>query len=146
MIERGYVVYRLADGVIMERGTAMGDAAYSLPVSAGYALLVDGVPVQFVGSEFFVLDGTIEAINPPNVTSVSPNSGSIAGGTPITISGSNFLGTTSVTIGGVAATSVVVVNNTTITCITGANLAGVTNLIVGKVNSAAILINGFTYV
>lgn len=53
------------------------------------------------------------------VTSVSPASGPIAGGTPITITGARFVvGATTVTVGGVAATSVIVVTPTTITAIT----------------------------
>jgi hypothetical protein len=41
----------------------------------------------------------------PTVTSVSPNSGSTAGGTPVTITGTNFLGATAVNFGGTAAAS-----------------------------------------
>ena len=41
---------------------------------------------------------------PPTVTSVSPNSGPAAGGTSVTITGTNFTGATAVTFGGTAAT------------------------------------------
>ena len=56
----------------------------------------------------------------PTVTGVSPAAGSQAGGTPITITGTNFFGAVTVTVGGVAATSVTVVNATTITATTPA--------------------------
>ncbi len=76
------------------------------------------------------------------VTSVSPVSGSTAGGTAVTITGTSFSGSPSVTFGGVAATSVVVVNSTTITCVTGAHAAGLVTVAVGS----ATLANGYTYV
>ena len=51
---------------------------------------------------------TYQSVVPPTVTSVSPNSGPLAGGTSITITGTAFTGATAVTVGGVAATSVTV--------------------------------------
>ena len=50
---------------------------------------------------------------PPTVSSVSPNSGSTAGGTAVTITGTNFAAGATVTFGGTAATNVVVVSSTT---------------------------------
>ena len=49
--------------------------------------------------------GSIGKTSPPTVTSLSPNSGSTAGGTNVTITGANFTGATSVTFGGNAATT-----------------------------------------
>ena len=54
-------------------------------------------------------------IGQPTVSSVSPNNGPTAGGTAVTITGTNFATGATVTFGGTAATSVVVVNSTTIT-------------------------------
>ncbi len=51
------------------------------------------------------------------VASVAPPSGPLGSTTPITITGTGFTGATGVTVGGVAATSVVVVNSTTITAV-----------------------------
>ncbi len=48
----------------------------------------------------------------PTVTSVSPSSGSTAGGTAVTITGTNFVAGATVTFGGAAATNVVVVSST----------------------------------
>ncbi|MBB5048945.1 hypothetical protein HNR60_003716 [Rhodopseudomonas rhenobacensis] len=67
---------------------------------------------------------------PPTVTSIAPNSGSINGGTAVTITGSNFTGATAVTIGGAAATGVTVVSATTITATTPAHAAGVVDVAV----------------
>ena len=62
----------------------------------------------------------------PTVTSVSPSSGTSAGGTTITItiSGTNFVSGATVTVGGVAATSVSVVSATSITATTPAGMSG----------------------
>lgn len=57
---------------------------------------------------------------------VAPVSGPAKGGTALTITGVGFTGTTSVTVGGVAATSLVV-TATKITCITPAISAGSTD-------------------
>jgi beta-glucanase (GH16 family) len=67
---------------------------------------------------------------PLQITSVSPTNGCSSGGTTITISGSNFLTNTTVTVGGVAATSIVFVNTNTLTAITPANSSGPMNVAV----------------
>jgi hypothetical protein len=61
----------------------------------------------------------------PTVGSVSPGTGSTAGGTPITITGSGFAGPATVMIGGTPATDVVVnPNGDSITATTGPGSAG----------------------
>lgn len=60
----------------------------------------------------------------PVVVSKSPSGGTTAGGTALTITGTGFTGATGVDIGGAAATSVVVVSATSITCVTPARTAG----------------------
>lgn len=61
----------------------------------------------------------------PTVSSITPNVGDTAGGGGIvTITGTNFTGATGVKLGGTSATSVTVVNATTITCIPGARGTG----------------------
>ena len=70
---------------------------------------------------------TYIAPEPPfAVTAVSPASGLTTGGESVTITGKGFSGGTlpSVTLGGTAATAVVVVNDTTITAVTPAHVAG----------------------
>jgi hypothetical protein len=89
---------------------------------------------------------TVYILLPPTVNSISPTSGPSAGGTSVTITGTNFTGATGVTIGGAAATSFVVVNNTSITAVTPAGTPGTASVVVttsGGSNSANSL---FTYV
>src|SRR5208282_5360427 len=81
----------------------------------------------------------------PTVTSVSPNSGSTAGGTAVTITGTNFASGATVTFGGAAATNVVDVNGTTITATTPAGSAGAVTVTVMVSGQSGSLTNGFTY-
>ena len=101
--------------------------------------------------------------NPPTVTSISPTSGALAGGTSVTITGTNFVtaggpptaGDT-VTIGGATCTSPSVTSSTTITCTTGAlanlpsgnpNPGGALSILVtnNDDDQSGTLANGFTY-
>jgi hypothetical protein len=83
---------------------------------------------------------------PPSVTAILPNTGSTAGGTNVTISGSNFVTGATVSIGGVAATSVVVVSAGSITATTGAHAAGPVSVVVTNPDTqSGALANGFTY-
>ncbi len=82
----------------------------------------------------------------PTVTVIAPISGTTAGGTPVTITGTNFTGATAVTIGGVAASPFTVVNSTTITTTTPAHAAGAVNVVVTTANGAGTGVGLFPYV
>ena len=58
---------------------------------------------------------TVQATQAPTVTGLSPTSGPLAGGTPVTITGTGFTGATAVDFGTTAATSYTVVSSTDIT-------------------------------
>src|SRR5215472_8246609 len=89
---------------------------------------------------------TVSTPGTPTVTSVSPNNGSIFGGTQITIRGTNFASGATVTLGGTAATNVVVVSASQITATTGAHAAGVVNVVVANSNGqGGSLSNAYTY-
>jgi uncharacterized delta-60 repeat protein len=82
----------------------------------------------------------------PTVASISPSSGPTAGGTPVTITGSNFIAGSGVTIGGTAATGVTVVSATSITATTPARAAGVASVLVTGTNGANAANTLYTYV
>ena len=82
---------------------------------------------------------------PPTISSVSLNTGLVDGGMAITITGTNLTGASSVTIGGVAATSVIVVSSTTVTAVTPAGTAGGRTVSITTPGGTANLTNGFTY-
>ena len=65
----------------------------------------------------------------PVVTSLTPTTGPIAGGTVVTITGTGFTGATSVTFGGTAA-AITAVAATTITVTTPAHVAGTVDVLV----------------
>jgi len=79
------------------------------------------------------------------LTSVSPNNGSASGGLGVTLSGTGLSVATGVTFDGIAATSVNVVNSTTVTAVTPAHAAGAVNVVVTTPSGTATLVSGFTY-
>lgn len=81
----------------------------------------------------------------PTIVSITPATGAAAGGTAVTISGTALTGATAVTFGGTTATSIVVVNDTTITCATPAKTAGAYDVVVTTPNGTATEEDGFTY-
>jgi hypothetical protein len=84
----------------------------------------------------------------PTVTGLSPSTGYTTGGTPVSIGGTNLTGATSVRFGTEAATSIVVVSSTSITCRTPAHAAGVVDVTVttaSGTSAAAGTGNDYTY-
>lgn len=106
-----------------------------------------GTIVQWTSaSNFCALMAELD-ISAPTVTSVSANSGSTAGGTNVTITGTGFFGAATVTFGGSSATNVVVVSNTSITCTTPAHAAGAVNVVVTNPDTqTGTGTNAYTYV
>lgn len=67
----------------------------------------------------------------PTVTSLTPSTGSYVGGTAITnLTGTGFVTGCTVTIGGAAATSVVFVSSSQLTCVTPAHAYGAATVVV----------------
>ncbi|MGE5815498.1 MAG: IPT/TIG domain-containing protein, partial [Acidobacteriota bacterium] len=82
----------------------------------------------------------------PRVTAVSPATGTTVGGTSVTITGSNFASGAVVTIGGVGATQITVINANTLTAMTGAHAAGAVDVVVAVGSQRGTLPGGYTYV
>jgi IPT/TIG domain/Putative Ig domain len=82
----------------------------------------------------------------PTVSGVSPNSGPTAGGTKVTITGTNFLSGALVTFGTTSATGITVTSATQIQATVPAGAAGITNVTVQDPgNLTSTLSGGFTY-
>jgi hypothetical protein len=81
----------------------------------------------------------------PTVTAISPSAGTIFGGTTVTITGTNFTGTTNVIIGGEIALDIVVSNNTTITATTRPRAVGIVDVVVTTPGGTATGPNLYTY-
>ena len=103
-----------------------------------------------VGSTTPNIDDALAAssTSPPTVSGVSPTSGTTAGGTDVTITGTGFTGATAVDFGANAATGVTVVSPTSITAISPAGTAGVVDVTVTTPagTSATSSADQFTYV
>jgi len=82
----------------------------------------------------------------PVITSILPNIGPSEGGTAITITGNYFSGTPSVTLGGVPAINVQLVNATTIAAVTPASSNGPVDVTVTSGGRTAYLPAGYTFV
>jgi hypothetical protein len=82
----------------------------------------------------------------PAVTGIAPNSGPVAGGKSVNITGTGFLSGASVKFGSTAATGVNVVSSTSITATTPAHTAGVVSVVVtNSDNQSSTLSNAYTY-
>jgi hypothetical protein len=81
----------------------------------------------------------------PQINNISPNRVSTTPSSNVTISGSNFTGTTSVTFGGVNGTLLTVVNENTITVRPPAHGPGVVDVVVTNPEGSATLANGLFY-
>ncbi|MEL0627543.1 IPT/TIG domain-containing protein [Salinibacterium amurskyense] len=76
-------------------------------------------------------------LDPPAVTSISPDEGPLSGGTDVTIIGTGFTGATGVTFDGDEGTSFTVVSDTEITVTTPAGAEGAATVVVEHPNGDA---------
>lgn len=83
----------------------------------------------------------------PKVTKVAPNSGSVAGGTAVVLTGTRFAGATAVTFGGVPAASFTAVSGTTIDAVSPPGSAGTVDVAVRAAagTSTPVGTDHFTY-
>ncbi len=83
----------------------------------------------------------------PDAVSISPTSGTTAGGTAVTITGTGLNSAScTVTIGAVACTLVRTASaGTTITCTTGAHGAGAVDVVVTTAEGTDTLVGAYTY-
>ena len=82
----------------------------------------------------------------PTLSAIAPSSGSTAGGTGVTLTGSGFVAGATVTIGGNTASNLVVASATSITATTPAHAAGAVDVVVTNPDGLnARLAGAFTY-
>ena len=103
---------------------------------AGWNTASNGSETAYAGGATygFGADATLyaqwTAMPRPSITGIHPTSGSTAGGTSVTVTGTNLTGAAAVDFATTAATNVKVVNSTTITATSPAGKAGVVNVTV----------------
>lgn len=143
-------------------GDGTFDSDISVAARAGYANAQTGVQITYTGSTFSGLivaefkkniTGTpsqrfevtpVSPVTAPVITGITPVSGSDAGGTSVTITGTDLGSATSVTFGGVGAT---VTSNTAteIVATTPAGTAGAVDVSVTTAGGTDNSVNAFTY-
>ena len=131
----GTFVYTPPSGTLLEAGAGQNLSVTFTPANtADYNPATATVPI------------TVNALSLPTVTLVNPASGSAAGSTAVTISGTGFMTGATVAIGGTAATSVNVVSAQTITAVTAAHSPGAVAVVVTNPDGQlATRANGFAY-
>ena len=82
---------------------------------------------------------------PPTVTSLSPAYGVKAGGSTTVITGTNFTGTTGVTIGGAAATIISVTDTSISITVPASATTGAKSVVITNPDGSATQANGFSY-
>ncbi len=106
-------------------------------------------PGTYLGYFQFKWDGTMTftaATPAAGITQASPVTGTTAGGTLVTLTGSNFVAGAIVSFGSVTSSVVSVVNATTITATSPVGSAGAVNVVVTNPDGQfATLTSGFTY-
>ena len=128
----------------------------SVAIGAGDAAISNAAPISGKDQRGYSRSSTAPSIGAfefngaapapaPTITSISPVTGSAAGGNTLTITGTDFTGATAVTIGGVAASSFNVVNSTTITAVTPAHAAGAASVEVTTATGTNVANSLFTY-
>ncbi len=85
------------------------------------------------------------SVGTPTFTSITPSTGTTAGGRTVIIAGTNLNGATSVTFGGTAAASYTVNSDTQITAVTPAKTAGAVNVVITTPEGTATGAGAYTY-
>ena len=128
-----------AYATVIQAGAATADQIYKLPIR-------DGNPGQVLATDG---SGNLHwtTVSGPAITSITPNTGSSAGGTLITIVGANFQSGATVSIGNNAATNIFVINSGQIQATTPPGVMGQSSdvTIVNPNGAMTSLVSGFTY-
>jgi hypothetical protein len=135
-----------------EKGTIMS-YCHLRPGGYGNIKMFLGVPAESSGAVLTRMRTFVESrtsclgtVAVPSVSGIVPSTGPTIGGASVTITGTGFAAPAVVRIGGVAATSVVVVNATTITAFTPGGTAGAADVsVIPTGNPGATLVAGYTY-
>ncbi|WEK07703.1 MAG: putative Ig domain-containing protein [Candidatus Pseudomonas colombiensis] len=117
-------------------GTPTTAGTYTFSIS-----LNDGLNQAGVATYTLVVTGSAV----PTLTAVAPATGTTAGGTSVTLTGTNLTGATAVSFGGTAATGYTINSATSITATTPAHAAGIVNVSVTTPGGSATRTNAYTY-
>jgi hypothetical protein len=127
--------------------TSSNGSTITAVTPAGSAGTVDVVVTTPAGTSATSAADQFTYADAPSVTNVSPNAGPTAGGTSLTITGTNLTGATSVMFGATAAASFTVNSATSIAATTPAESSGTVDVVVTTAggSSATSAADQFTY-
>ncbi|MCU0290402.1 MAG: IPT/TIG domain-containing protein [Thermoanaerobaculaceae bacterium] len=109
-------------------------------------LLAEGGRVYGFGDNSSIMRTACSTSSSIQVSAIAPAFGSVAGGTPVTISGVGFKADATVAIGSASAQPATVLDTTTIITTTGAGGAGLADVVVTNPGGQqATLVGAFTY-
>ncbi|MBI3817044.1 MAG: IPT/TIG domain-containing protein, partial [Planctomycetes bacterium] len=133
------------DGKPLTNINVIGSTSITGIISAGTVGAKNIVITSAFGSTS--LPNAFTYVAPPSVTSIDPGIGPISGGTPVIITGQNFVNVVAVDIGGVALTNVSVIDSTHLTAKTGVAVSpGVRDIHITTQFGTATLSAGFEYI
>jgi hypothetical protein len=121
----------------------LSDTELEINAPAGTAGAVDVVVTNGDGSGTATNGYTYVAA--PTIATITPSAGPVAGGTSVTITGTNFVGVTAVNFDGNPGTSLTVNSPTELTIETPAGTAGAVNVQVVAAGGSVTETGGFTY-
>ena len=136
------------DGNVTETGNTCSSVAPQASCTLTYtpgSTVVSQTNFPIQGSNTNAVTAAIQIDAGITLSGVSPSSGAASGGTGVTLTGVGLTGATGVTFGGTAATSVNVVNSTTVTAVTPAHAAGAVDVVITTPSGSATATNGYTY-
>lgn len=129
----------------LDASAAASKMTITLTAGTTYTFLLTNYYSQDTGIQSLTISPTATGINEA-VYEVGPAIGTTSGGKSVTLYGYNFQSGATVSFGGTAATSVVVVNGNIITCTTPAHSSGTVDVAVTSGGNTATLKGGYTYV
>lgn len=108
-----------------------------------YSITISATNGSGTGNGTFTLTVNAAA-GSPTVTGISPSSGVYTQNVDVTITGTNFSGSATVTVGGDQCSNVAIVSTTQITCRVPSGPVGAHDVVVTVTGGSATLVGGFT--
>lgn len=114
--------------------------------TAMHAIGVVSVTVRNPDGQSDELARSFRFVDPPTLTAVAPESGDVAGGNTVRLTGAGFTQSSTVTFDGVAASQVTLVSPTELDAVAPAHAPGAVDVVVSVEGATATLAGGYTYV
>lgn len=127
-------------------GASTSSAVSGLSLSTNTDYYVSVRAVDGAGNNSSAVSGSaFRYFATPTISTVTPSSGAPAGGTTITVTGTNFVDSMTVTLGSSACTSVNVTSSTSFTCVTPSGTGSVTMTVSNPAGQSVGKGTAFTY-